>query len=75
MQTLFSTRLQRGPCILAGASAVAGLAMLSWLAASMPGRDMLAVGAVMLGAFGYHTYRAVCTLNDEFRELEAPADV
>jgi hypothetical protein len=74
MQPLFSTPLGRGPWILAGASAAAGLAMLLWLAASMPGRDMLTIGAIMLAAFGYHTYRAVRTLNDELRELDAPAE-
>jgi hypothetical protein len=52
---------------LAGFSAASGLAMLWWIAASMPGLDMLAIGAAMLAAFGYHTYRAVCTLNDELQ--------
>lgn len=62
-----STQLKRGPVILAISSVTSGLAMLWWLAASMPGLDTLAIGAVVLAAFGYHTYRAICTLNDELR--------
>jgi hypothetical protein len=60
-------RLARGPAILAGVSAASGLAMMWWIAASMPGLDMLAIGAAMLAAFGCQTYRAVCTLNDELQ--------
>jgi hypothetical protein len=49
--------------------------MLWWLAASMPGFDTLAIGVVMLAAFGYHTFRAVCTLNNELRVIDDRADV
>jgi hypothetical protein len=70
-----AVELQSGLSILTCANATAGLAMLWWLAASMPGRDTMTIGVVMLAAFGYHTFQAVSRLGDELRELKTLVDV
>jgi hypothetical protein len=74
MLTPTSTQLQRWPFLAASACAAAALALLCWLATSMPGRDTFAFGVVLLAAFGYPSIRAVRTLSFELCDGEDPGD-